>query len=153
MTLCAICLCDRLEGKKTLRYRCFVGPRAEKFNIVSNDHGRTHKYNFSVFNRKSPFWANLLKTNQNISLSGNLLPRLSRICGTQWRCSLFLFTFSLYLFWVNLVQKIKIVSFSWNSVLRLIWICRIQWWCLLFLFWSRNTLFEQIWSKKSILLV
>ena len=130
-----------------------ASPRAEKFNIVSNDHGRTHKYNFSVFNRKSPFWANLLKTNQNISLSGNLLPRLIRICGTQWRCSLFLFTFSLYLFWVNLVQKIKIVSFSWNSVLRLIWICRIQWWCLLFLFWSRNTLFEQIWSKKSILLV
>ena len=125
-----------------------ASPRAEKFNIVSNDHGRTHKYNFSVFNRKSPFWANLLKTNQNISLSGNLLPRLIRICGTQWRCSLFLSTFSLYLFWVNLVQKIKIVSFSWNSVPRLIWICRIQWWCLLFSFGAETPFLSKFGPKN-----
>ena len=42
-----------------------VGPHAEKFNIVSNDHGRTHKCSFSVFDRKFPFWANLIKKNQN----------------------------------------------------------------------------------------
>ena len=34
---------------------CSLDPRAEKFNIVSNDHGRTHKHDFSVFERKFPF--------------------------------------------------------------------------------------------------
>ena len=29
-----------------------VGPRAEKFNIVNNDHGCTHKCYFSVFDQK-----------------------------------------------------------------------------------------------------
>ena len=38
-----------------------VAPCAEKFNIVSNDNGCTHKCDFSVFNLKYPFWANLVK--------------------------------------------------------------------------------------------
>ena len=38
-----------------------VGPRAEKFNVVSNDHGRTHKCNLSVVDQKCPFWTNLIK--------------------------------------------------------------------------------------------
>ena len=67
------------------------------------------------------------------------------------------FTFSVfdrkYHFWVNLVQKIKIINLSWNLVLRLIRIWRIQWWCSFFLFSTRNTLCEQIWSKKSKLSV
>ena len=29
-----------------------VGPRVEKFNIVSKDHGRTQDCNFSVLDRK-----------------------------------------------------------------------------------------------------
>ena len=33
-----------------------VDPRAEKFNILSNNHGRRHKCNFSVFDRKFLFW-------------------------------------------------------------------------------------------------
>ena len=35
-----------------------VGPSAKKFNIVSNDHERMHKCDFSVFDPKFPFWAN-----------------------------------------------------------------------------------------------
>ena len=54
-----------------------------------------------------------------------------------------------YAFWANLVEKIKIGSSRWNSRLKLIQVCRIQWWCSLFLFLSGNTLFGQIWSKKS----
>ena len=54
-----------------------------------------------------------------------------------------------YPFWANLVQKVKIISWSWNLVARLIRIWRIQWWCSFFLFLIGNTLFGQIWSKKS----
>ena len=67
--------------------------------------------------------------------------------------SMILFTFLVfewkYPFWANLVQKIKIVTLCWNLVPRLIRICRIQWCCSLVLFLSGNTLFGQIWSKKS----
>ena len=48
----------RLEGEETLKYRCVC---VEKFNIVGNDHKGTHKYDFSVFNLKYPFWANMFK--------------------------------------------------------------------------------------------
>ena len=37
-----------------------VGPRAKAFNIVSNDHGRIHKCDFSVFDRNNSFWANII---------------------------------------------------------------------------------------------
>ena len=39
----------RLEAGKTF------GLRAKKFDIVNNNHGRTHKWDFSVFNRETPF--------------------------------------------------------------------------------------------------
>ena len=56
----------RLEGEETLKYRCVCRPpHVEKFNIVSNDHGRTHKNVFSVFDRKFTFWANSVKKNLN----------------------------------------------------------------------------------------
>ena len=54
-----------------------------------------------------------------------------------------------YPFWANLVQKVKIISWSWNLVPTLIRTCRIQWWCSFSLFLIGNTLFGQIWSKKS----
>ena len=38
-----------------------VGPRTEKLITVSNDHGRTHKCNFSFFYWKYLFRANLVK--------------------------------------------------------------------------------------------
>ena len=56
-------------------------------------------------------------------------------------------------FWANFIQKIKFISLSSNLVPALIQTCRIQWWYSLFLFLIRNTLFGQIWSKKSKLSV
>ena len=41
------------------------------------------------------------------------------------------------------------VTLSWSLVPTLIRTCRIQWWCSFFLFLIGNTLFGQIWSKKS----
>ena len=71
--------------------------------------------------------------------------------------SVVMFTFSVlywkYPFRANLVQKVKIFSLSWNLVASLIWICKIQWCCWLFPFSTGNTLFGQIWSKKSKLSV
>ena len=58
-----------------------------------------------------------------------------------------------YSFWGNLVQKIKILILSWNLVPTLIQTCRIQWWYSFILFLIENTIFGQIWSKKSKLSV
>ena len=60
--------------------------------------------------------------------------RLIWISRMQWWCSIF---------WC------KIFSLSWNLVPTLIRMCEIHWWCSLFLFLTGNTLFGQIWSKKS----
>ena len=49
----------------------------------------------------------------------------------------------------NSVDKLNIVTLNWNLVLWLIQICRIQWSCSFFSFFNINTLFAQIWSKKS----
>ena len=116
-------------------------PVRKKLNIVINDHGRTYKCDFSVFDRK-------FQKIKMISLSWNLVPRLIRICRTQqWR-----YFFSVLdwkrPFWTNLVKKIKIVSLNWNLVPRITRICRIQWHCSLFLFQTRNTFLRLIWSKK-----
>ena len=46
-----------------------VGPRTKKFNIVSNDHGLTQKLDFSVLDRKYPFWVNFGPKYQNCQLS------------------------------------------------------------------------------------
>ena len=45
----------RLGGEKTLTCCCIIGSRAEKLNIVSNDHGHTEKCDFSVLDHKYPF--------------------------------------------------------------------------------------------------
>ena len=113
-----------------------VGHRAEKFNIVSNDYGRTHKNDFSVSDRKYCFWTNFVQNIIIASLSWNSVPRLIRICRIQWCCSIFLFSTGNTFF-----GQIKIFSFSWNLVPRLILICRIQWRCSLFLFYTGNTFF------------
>ena len=64
------------------------------------------------------------------------------------------FVFDLiYPFWAIFVQNIKILTLSWNLVPTLIRACIIQWWCSFFLFLIGNTLFGQIWSKKSKLSV
>ena len=74
---------------------CSLGPHAKKFNIVSNDHGRTHKHDFSVFERKFPFWANWSTKNKIVSLSSNLVPRLIRIC--RFNSGIYFFRFWLKL--------------------------------------------------------
>ena len=132
-----------------------VGPLVEKNNIVSNDHERTHKCDFSVSDRKYPFLANLDKNIKIVRLSWNLVPRLIRISRIQWWCSLFPF----FRFWLEipflgkLGPKNKIISLNWNLVPRLIRICRVQWWCSPFPFLTGNNLFGQNWSKKSKLSV
>ena len=105
------------------------------------------------FRLEIPFLGKSGPKNQNYQL------KLKFGTYTNWNIqsstvmSTVMFTFSVfdqkYPFWADLVQKVKIISWSWNSVPRLIRMCRIHWWCSLFLFLIRNTLFEQIWSKKS----
>ena len=58
-----------------------VGTCAEKFIIVINDHGHMHKYNFSIFNQKFPFWANLVEKKKKKSNMQN---------------SMVMFTFSIF---------------------------------------------------------
>ena len=102
-----------------------------------------------VFDRKYPFWANLVEIVNIVNLSQNLASRLIRICRIQCYCSLFLILTGNTLFWANLFQKIKIISLNWNLVPRLIRIWRIQWWCSLFLFLTRNTLLGGKFRPKS----
>ena len=54
----------------------FVAARTEKFNIVSNDQGRTQKCEFSVLDHNCPFWANLVQKLKIASLNRNLVFRL-----------------------------------------------------------------------------
>ena len=55
--------------EEEIKITLFVGPHAEKFTIVSKDHGRTHKCNFSVSERKYLFWANLVQNIKIVSLT------------------------------------------------------------------------------------
>ena len=48
-------------------------------------------FTFFVFDRKCPFWANLVQIVNIVSLRWNLIPRLIRICRVQWCSSLFSF--------------------------------------------------------------
>ena len=127
---------------------CLLVPHAEKFNIVSNDHGRTHKCDFSVFDRKFP----LVKfSNKNQNCQFKL--KFGNQTNSNMMKSMVLFILFVldrkYHFWTNLVQKIKIASLSLNLGRVLIRTCRILWWCSLFLFQTGNTLFGQICFKKS----
>ena len=51
----------RLEGEEALKYSYVCRHRGEKFNIVSNNHGRTQNCDFSVIDRKYSFGASLVK--------------------------------------------------------------------------------------------
>ena len=55
--------------------------------------------NFSIFDWKCSFWANLVQKFKIVSLSWNMIPRVIRICKIQWRYSLFLFKTGNTLFW------------------------------------------------------
>ena len=87
-----ILLSLRLEGEETLKSRCVcIGLRAEKFNIVNNDHGGRHKCDFSASDRKYPFWTNLVQNIRIVSLIWNFVPKQIGICRIQWWCSIFPF--------------------------------------------------------------
>ena len=110
-------------------------------------------FTFSVVGQESAFWANLVKKIKIVSSRWNSTLKLIQICRIKWRCSLFFISEWKYRFWANLVRKIKIISLSWNLVPTVIQTCRVQWWCPPFLFLIGNTLFGQIWCKKSKLSV
>ena len=91
-----------------------VGPRAEKFNIVSNNHGRTHKCDFSIFDRRFLLWANLVKKKQNCQFKLKLgTETISNIQNSVVVFTLFVLDWKCP-FWTNLFQKIKNVSLGWN---------------------------------------
>ena len=97
------CFCDWKE-KRPSNTDAPVDPSAEKFNIVSNDHGRTHKYYFSLSDQKFPFSAKLVQKIKIAVLSWNLVTRLIWISRIQWWCSLFPFLAgNKLLVWSNLV--------------------------------------------------
>ena len=72
-------------------------------------------FTFFVFDRKYPFWANLVQNVKIISLSWKLVSRLIRIWIIQWWCSLFLFLTGNSLLGANFFEKVKIVSLKSDS--------------------------------------
>ena len=54
----------RLKGEETLKCRCVYQPRAEKFIIVSKNHGHTQKCDF-CFAPELPFLGKFGLKNQN----------------------------------------------------------------------------------------
>ena len=77
----------QLETEETLKCCRVCCHLANKFNIVSNDHGYMQKCNFLEYQ----FWANLVQKIKIVSLNWNLEPSLSQICRIQLWCELFLF--------------------------------------------------------------
>ena len=61
------CLCDQKE-RRYWNTVVFVGPRAEKFSIVSNNHGHRSKCNFSVFDWKFLYLGNGQKKKSKLSV-------------------------------------------------------------------------------------
>ena len=87
-----------------------IGARVEKFNIVSNDHERTHKCNFSIFDRKFPILANLVKKNHNCQLKLKLGTQTNSIMQSSM-FTFFVFDWN-YPFCANLAEKMRIVNLS-----------------------------------------
>ena len=74
----------QLVEEETLKCRCDCRPRAEKFDIISKDHGRIQKCDFCVLDMKHYFWEYLVQKIKAVRFSLNLVPRLIRICRIQW---------------------------------------------------------------------
>ena len=130
-----------------------LGPHAEKFSIVRNDHGRTQKCGFSVLDRKYPFWANLFQKMKIFSLIWNLVLRLTRIWTIPWWYSLFPFSTE-NLFCANFAPKFKIGFWKCNLVRKLIQICaEFNGDVHFLLFLTENILLGEISSKKLKMLV
>ena len=95
------CICDYNEK----RHQNTVGPRVEKFNIVSNNHGLTQKCNFSLLDWENLFWGNLVQIIKLVRLSLSLVLRLIEICSLQWWCWLFSIFDQKYAFRANVPPK------------------------------------------------
>ena len=106
-------------------------------------------FTFPVFNWKYSFWMKMNQKIKIVSLSENLVPRLTCILRINlivylvptliWickiQCVVHIFCFRLEIpFLGKFSSKIRIASLSWNLVPRLISICRIQWKCDFFTF-------------------
>ena len=106
-------------------------------------------FNFLVFDRKYLFWGKFAPKNQNYQFR----LKLGGWPNSNIQNSMVLFTFFVfdrkYSFWPNLVQIVNIVSLRWNLIPTIMQISRIQWRYSLFSFLIKNSLFGQIWSKKS----
>ena len=90
-----------------------VVPRAEIFNIVSNDQGCTHKCDFSFSDRKYPFLENLVQNIKIVGWSWNLIAIVFRIYRIQWWSSLFPF------FWLEIPFLGKFVPKNQNCHFQL----------------------------------
>ena len=100
---------------------------------------------FSVFNRKYPFWINLVQNIKIGSLSWNLVTRLIRFQYAEFSCGVHFFQFRLVAkvgpkhrnFQFKLKFGTKTNSHMQNSVVT----------CT-FLFLTKDAVFGQIWSKN-----
>ena len=79
--------------------------RAEKLNVVSNDHWHRWKCDFSVRPEILLFFANLVQIIKIVSLSWNLVAWLIQICKIQWWCSRLSFLAKDTLFGQNWAKK------------------------------------------------
>ena len=92
-----------------------VGPRAEKLNIVSNDHRRTHKCDFQP---EIPF---LGKFGQKKKENCQCKSKFSTQTNSNMQNPMVMFTFPVldwnYPFWANLAQKLKLLIQAkiWNQ--------------------------------------
>ena len=76
-------------GPKIQNFQFKLKPGAFTFN--SNMKNSVVVFTFSVLDRKYPFWANFILKNKIVSLSWNLIPRLTWTYKIQWCYSLLLF--------------------------------------------------------------
>ena len=109
-----------------------VGPSAGKFNIVTNDLGRTQNFNFLIpFLGRCGTKIKILNECQLLLKFGSLTNwNMQNSMDVHFCC----FPLEIPSFLSNLVQKFKIVSLIWNLTLVLTRICKMLWWWSLFLF-------------------
>ena len=74
-------------------------------------------FNFSLLDKKYPFWANLVQKGKTVWLRWNLVPPNVLNSTMMFICLALDLN---YILWVNLVWKIIIVCLRWNFVTTLI---------------------------------
>ena len=110
-------------------------------------------YSFFCFRSEVLCWENLVQNVKIASLRLNLLASLIQIYRIQKRYSLFSFSIENAFFLVIVVQNVKIVGLKANFIGQSNSNIHNSMMLFTFLFSTGNTLFGEIWSKKSKLLV